>query len=45
MLADLKPKRKEAGFIRTSSFKALPTFKVTETERNSSEDFSSFEAE
>lgn len=29
MLSDLKHKRKVAGFIRTNSFKALPTFKNT----------------
>ncbi len=45
MLADSRPRRKAAGFIRTNSFKTLPTFKNQESvsKIDSSDDFSSFE--
>ena len=42
MLVDSKCKR-TAGFIRTNSSKALPTFKIENY--SSSDDFSSFEDE
>jgi len=42
MQIDLKHKRQSAGFIRTSSSKALPSFKI-DSQNNSSDDFSSFE--
>lgn len=43
-MADSRPRRKVAGFIRTNSFKALPTFKNQAVNKiDSSDDFSSFE--